>query len=206
MADWCSVIETTCRASLELATTRSSSPRFPSCICLFDMGWGSLIWFLKLLQEDMESLMMLTWQRSWFPSSRVKLPFVEMSASWFLVSTYFIWILGSMFILSNHQSSSTLWVRDTCLIVGLLPLIIILITASFSSKNSQGTEARKLCVWSDVINMCPAKIYWRVRLFLRSFVGMFSQCLSRNNLLRALGWFEGTCDYFNNQIPGIKSR
>ena len=33
-----------------------------------------------------------------------------------------------------NQSSATLWVRDTCLIVGLLPLMIILITASLSSK------------------------------------------------------------------------
>ena len=32
------------------------------------------------------------------------------------------------------QTRATLWVLDTCLIVGLLPLIIILITASLSSK------------------------------------------------------------------------
>ena len=37
-------------------------------------------------------------------------------------------------ILSNNQSSATLRVRDTCLIVGFLPLMIILITASLSSK------------------------------------------------------------------------
>ena len=37
-------------------------------------------------------------------------------------------------ILSNNQSSATLWVRDTYLIVGLRPLMIILITASLSSK------------------------------------------------------------------------
>ena len=40
----------------------------------------------------------------------------------------------SKLILSNGQSSATLWVRDTCLIVGLLPLMIILITASLSSE------------------------------------------------------------------------
>ena len=33
-----------------------------------------------------------------------------------------------------NQSKATLWVLDTCLIVGLRPLIIILITASLSSK------------------------------------------------------------------------
>ena len=38
--------------------------------------------------------------------------------------------------LSNNQSSATLWVLDTCLSVGLLPLMIILITASFfKTKN-----------------------------------------------------------------------
>ena len=37
-------------------------------------------------------------------------------------------------ILSNNQSRATLWVLETCLIVGLLPLMIILIAASLSSK------------------------------------------------------------------------
>ena len=44
------------------------------------------------------------------------------------------YFLNSKLILSNNQSSATLWVRDTCLTVGLLPLIIILITASSSSQ------------------------------------------------------------------------
>ena len=57
-----------------------------------------------------------------------------MSASWFLVSMYLIWILGSRIIRSNNQSSATLWVLETCLIVGLLPLMIILISASLSSN------------------------------------------------------------------------
>ena len=57
-----------------------------------------------------------------------------MLASWFLVSMYLIWILGSRLIRSNTQSRATLWVLETCLIVGLLPLMIILITASFSSN------------------------------------------------------------------------
>ena len=52
----------------------------------------------------------------------------------FLVSMYLIWILESRFIRSNNQSSATVWVLDTCLIVRLLPLIIILITASLSSN------------------------------------------------------------------------
>ena len=50
------------------------------------------------------------------------------------VSTNLIWILRSKLILSNVQSKANLWVLDTCLIVRLLPLMIILITASYSSK------------------------------------------------------------------------
>ena len=38
---------------------------------------------------------------------------------------YRIWILGSILVLSNNQSKATLWVLDTSLIVGLLPMIII---------------------------------------------------------------------------------
>ena len=43
-------------------------------------------------------------------------------------------MFGSKLILSNKQSRATLWVRETCLIVGLRPLRIILITVSLSSK------------------------------------------------------------------------
>ena len=75
-----------------------------------------------------------TKRRRWSHSSRVKLPLVDMSASWFLVSTCLIWILGSKLVLSKNQSIATLWILDTCLIVGLLPLMIILITALLSSK------------------------------------------------------------------------
>ena len=42
--------------------------------------------------------------------------------------------LGSKLIRPNNQSSATLRVLETCLIVGLLPLMIILITASLSSN------------------------------------------------------------------------
>ena len=41
--------------------------------------------------------------------------------------------LGEL-IRSNNQLSATLWVLETCLIVGLLPFMIILITASLSSN------------------------------------------------------------------------
>ena len=69
-----------------------------------------------------------------------------MSASWFLVSMYLIWISGSRFIRSNNQSRATRWVRETCLIVGLLPFIIILITASLSSNTYN--KASRLADWT----------------------------------------------------------
>ena len=51
-----------------------------------------------------------------------------------LVSMLLIWILESQLIRSNIQSRATLWVLETCLIVGLLHFMIILITASLSSN------------------------------------------------------------------------
>ena len=71
-------------------------------------------------------------ERRWFHSSRVKFPLVRKSESWFWVSTYLIWILGSKLILSNNQSRATLWEMETCLIVWLLLLTILFITASLS--------------------------------------------------------------------------
>ena len=72
-----------------------------------------------------------------------------MSASWCLVSIYLIWISGSRLILSNNQSKATPWVLDTCLIVGLLPLIIIWITASFIAiKNVEHRTQSVIKAWS----------------------------------------------------------
>ena len=100
---------------------------------LFDMVFPFSI-ERKWLREHMEKFMMFNKRSRLSHSSRVKPPLVNMSASWFLVSTYLIWILGSKLILSDNQSDATLWVLDTCLIIGLRPLMIILITASLSSK------------------------------------------------------------------------
>ena len=95
--------------------------------------------FCVLFDITSEQLMELKWpmlnkHKRGFHSSRVKFPLVKMSASWFLVSLYLIWILESKLIRSNNQSRATLWVLETCLIVGLLPLMTILITASLSSN------------------------------------------------------------------------
>ena len=63
--------------------------------------------------------LMLNKHKRWFQSLRVKFPLVSMSASWFLVSVYLIWMVGSKLIRSNNQPRATLWVLETCLIVGL---------------------------------------------------------------------------------------
>ena len=64
---------------------------------------------------------------------------------------------GSKLILSNDQSRASLWVRETCLIVGLRPLIIILITASLSSKtyNIALVSECNVCggMWSMFVGM-----------------------------------------------------
>ena len=93
----------------DFAVTLSSPAS--SCV-LFDIA-------LHLLMEL--KWPMLNKRKRWFHSSRVKFPLVSMSESWFLVSMYLIWILGSKLIRSNNQSRATLWVLETCLIVGLLP-------------------------------------------------------------------------------------
>ena len=104
-------------------TSILSSP-FPSCV-LFDIAWVQLGELKRL---------MLKRHRRWFHSSRVKFPVVKMSASWFLERTHSIWILEFKLILSNNQSRATLWNLETCLIGGLMSLMIILITASLTSK------------------------------------------------------------------------
>ena len=95
--------------------------------------------FCVLFDFTLRQLVELKWpmlnkHKRWFHSSRVKYPMVSMSASWFLVWMYLIWILGSKLNLSNNQSRATLWVLETCLIAGHLPFKIILITASLSSN------------------------------------------------------------------------
>ena len=77
--------------------------------------------------------------------------------------TYLSWILGTNSIRSNNKSRETLWVLDTCRIVGLRPFIIILITASLSSKTYNKTLQpesvsfggdRDCCAWLDFVFAC----------------------------------------------------
>ena len=120
--------ETWFNVGFDFATILSSP--VPCCI-LFDIASGQL--------AELKTLMLNRWRRL-FHLSRVKLSFVSMSASCFLVSTYLIWIFGSRLNLSNDQSSATLWVLETCLIVGLLPFMIILISLLHYPQKCRGSH------------------------------------------------------------------
>ena len=82
-----------------------------------------------------------------------------MSASWFLVSTYLIWIFGSKLTLSNNQPSAALWVLDTCLIVGLRPLKNHLDHGFVVLKNVQlRLTLRRVCLWVHDPHLTIAQI------------------------------------------------
>ena len=77
---------------------------------------------------------------------------------------YLIWILGSKLILSNNQSRAALWVRETCLIVGLRPLTIIFLSASLSSKTHNiALEPESIVLdgmWSMWVGMTLVCLNW----------------------------------------------
>ena len=110
---------------------------------------------------------------------------------------------GSKSILSNNQSRATLLVRETCLIVGLRPLILILITGSLFSKTYNIALEPECVVFDGVRSM---------------FVGMTLVCLIGMGLCMfgltiADGFQRGSLslgsicsvrygmEYFNHQIP-----
>ena len=172
------------------ATTLSSSPSFPSC-CLFDIILDLSI-DLKWLQEETEKLRMLNKRRRWFHSSRIKLPLVHKSTSFFFVSTYLICIVGSKLILSNNQSNATLsfsghvshhWTSsfdddvDHCFVV---------------LKNvMHGFEVRRFCACDNVFHMRQL-IILSVSLSLCFVVGVgaFALNLSSRRVSRAGTLFE----------------
>ena len=74
-------------------------------------------------------------------------------------------VLGSILILSNNEPKATVWVLDTCLIVGLLPLIIILLTASLSSKTFHIAPSRDHLAFDERDQHCSDPD-WRALLDL----------------------------------------
>ena len=79
----------------DLAVTRPSP----------DSGWARFA--IAAMQAVELKWLILNKVNKWFHSSRVKFAFVKMSANWFLVSRYLIWILGPRLIRSNNQSRAT---------------------------------------------------------------------------------------------------
>ena len=147
--------------------------------------------------------MMLNRRRRLHHSSRVKLPQIIMSASWFLVSTYLIWISGSTLILSSNQSNATLWVLDTCLTIGLRLLIIILITASLSSKMYNRDSPWEECVlvgtWSTSLHRCSFRCEFVV-VPVSSCDDLWSfacRITALNSMSRLVSW-----DVPNLELPG----
>ena len=137
-------------------------------------------------------------------------PLVNMSASWFLVSTKLIRILRVQTNPIKQPIQRTLCVLDTCLIVGLLLFMIILIIASLSSKNVEHrTKLRRLNVSGNTIELAQFKIVvlnWSLNLVL----GVFSwwcvlQQVSLHIIFGFLSLVGRRMEHFKNQIPKIKS-
>ena len=136
------------------SVTAEPSANFCSCP-LFDMDLEFLkksetIW-LKWLRGNVYTVRRIFKPSKLFHTSSEKLPIVRISTSWFLVSTYLIWILEAQVIGSKNKSRAFLWVLDTCLMKGLLPFIIILITASLFSKMYNFESSSEECMLMDVL-------------------------------------------------------
>ena len=93
--------------SLSLLVNQAKS--FPEIFSTFQIAFLSKEkdgYWKKWLQENVVSFLFEIRCNKLCHSSRVKLPFVRMSASWFLDSTYVIWIFASKLILSKKPVQS----------------------------------------------------------------------------------------------------
>ena len=117
--------------------------------------------------------------------------------------------LGVQIDLSNNQSNATLWVLDTCLIVGLRPLSIILITASLSSKmynwTSNWGELAFVTTWSTFDISSTSRLPLLFNLVLGFVLWIFPRHWSLN------AWCVCVCVLwkmlsFYHHIPKIKSK
>ena len=170
-------------------------------------AWLSCFRHLRLL-----SCCRKMWCRLWCKkcnklchSSRVKLPFfVRMSASWFWDSTYLIWTFGFRLILSNNQSMATRWVRKTCIIVGLLPLMTIFITAWLSSKMYNCDSFPERCAFEGTWSTFDGPTFWSNTCLILCASDFYTSFPCAR-----LGWFwfsVSHTQYFNNQIPQVERK
>ena len=86
--------------------------------------------------------------KRWVHPSHVKFPLVSMSANWFMGVNVFKLYLGVQ--IDSIESRAALWFLETCLIVGLLPFVIILITASLSSKMYNEASLREEFTFQEI--------------------------------------------------------
>ena len=143
----------------------------------------------------------LTSGRRLFHSSRVKFPFLKMSASWWLVSVYRIWIFGSTWIRSNSRNQSNLvgsWHVSHCwTLAPSLSSLPRLIYHSTASKWS--------CVWRNVMSTVLDPD-WRALLDLGFSCGVW--CFATGSLRLLIFGFVDLIwwgkKYFNHQVPKIK--
>ena len=110
------------------------------------------------------------------------------------------------------QSNAALWVLGTCLIIGLLPLMIILITASLSSKvYSWALPWKLICVCGHIIRILQL-INVSVTFFYQPVVmDIVPHAVSRGSFWSALGeeifWYVFRwMKHFYHHIPQTKSR
>ena len=83
----------------------------------------------------------------------------------------------------KNQSSATLWVLETCLIMGLLPLIIILITASLSSN----THNKASWCENGTFEGASVTIIWNIDHSSRLVAHVI--LITANNKFFVLSWF-----------------
>ena len=117
--------------------------------------------------------------------------------------------LRSKFILSNNKSRAPRWVLETCLTVELLPLMMILIIASLSSKtHKHRTESRESRVRQDMINVIRTDLSCWIATSIRFWVHMLGFGCSRLPCTK-YSFFFGLIwrgmKYFYDQIPKIES-
>ena len=109
---------------------------------------------------------------------------------------YLIWIFGSRLIRSNNQSSATLWILETCLIVGTPSLHDHLDHCFVVLKHiQQSFLMRKLNVWVNTVNVIQ-----HVGFPLRSLT-----LVNDNGSPRSLSSLSHVSQNRNNQIAGIES-
>ena len=134
--------------------------------------------------------------------------FLWWSAIRCLVSMCLIWILGSKLILSSNQSRATLWVLDTCLILGLLPLItifrLIVLTDIQHGIGQKNSHSKARCQ-HETNQDCRA---WLEHWF-DSWCACLTWCDATSLPVPMNPWFYqiglGIMEHFKNPIPKIKS-